>query len=187
MAPTGYCESLQLQHWILLMLLQCLVYGQFLQLQHWILLMLWTLDFTDVSDALQTPFHYFAEGLLTTALKDTNVVCASNEVLSFSAPGGQTCEAYLQPYISAAGGYLVNSAGGQCQFCPIADTNTFLRQLRFYPDRGWQDVGVLMVYIVFNFIAATALYYWVRVPKKPKNKKSKKETEKNQVKAEKSG
>ena len=110
-----------------------------------------------------TPFHYFAEGLLTTALKDTAVVCADNEVLSFNAPGGQTCGEYLQPYISSAGGYLVDSASGTCQFCPLSETNTFLRQLRFYPERGWQDVGVIMVYIVFNFVAATCLYYFARV------------------------
>jgi len=134
-----------------------------------------------------TPFHYFAEGLLTTALKDTNVVCASNEVLSFNAPNGQTCEAYLQPYINSAGGYLVSSAAGQCQFCPLRETNAFLRSLRLYPERGWQDVGVILVYIVFNFVAATLLYYLVRVPKKPKSKKSKKETKKNQAKGEKSG
>lgn len=134
-----------------------------------------------------TPFHYFAEGLLTTALKDTAIVCADNEVLSFNAPGGQTCGEYLQPYISGAGGYLVDAASGTCQFCPLSETNTFLRQLRFYPERGWQDVGVIMVYIVFNFVAATCLYYFARVPKKPKNKKSEKETAKNQTKAEKSG
>lgn len=134
-----------------------------------------------------TPFHYIAEGLLTTALQDTDVVCAANEVLSFSAPAGQNCGQYLQPYIQSAGGYLVDAASGDCQFCPISSTNTILAGVRLYPGRGWQDFGIIWIYIVFNLIAATLVYYFARVPKKPKDQKEKKQTEKNQEKAEKSG
>lgn len=137
-----------------------------------------------------TPFHYFAEGMLTTGLKNAPVTCTNNEVLSFSAPNGQTCGDYLAPYIQSAGGYLLDSGSNSCQFCPISETNTILQGVRFYPERGWQDFGILWIYIFFNFAAATVVYYLVRVPKKPKDKKAKhekKQTETNQEKGQKSG
>lgn len=69
-----------------------------------------------------SPFTYLAEGFLVTGVANTNVVCAANELLTFDPPNGQSCEAYMQPYISAAGGYLQDPAAtSSCSFCQISE------------------------------------------------------------------
>ena len=56
----------------------------------------------------------------------------------------------------------------ECEFCVIADTNTFLSSVGIeYGDR-WQNFGILWGYVVFNVLMAILLYWGVRVPKKRK-------------------
>ena len=64
-----------------------------------------------------SPFHYLVEGLLATAIKDTRVTCASIEYLRFSPPDSQTCEDYMRPYISVAGG--VPRAGHRAEYIEL--------------------------------------------------------------------
>ncbi|ELU44174.1 ABC transporter CDR4 [Rhizoctonia solani AG-1 IA] len=46
-------------------------------------------------------------------------------------PSGQTCSSYMNQYITAAGGYLVNpDASSDCQFCPQSTTDTYLACIR---------------------------------------------------------
>lgn len=89
-----------------------------------------------------SPFTYLASAMLSTAVANTEVVCANNEYLRFVPAANATCQEYMSTYIQAAGGYLRDPlATAECQFCPIADTNVFLAGAKAnYADR-WRDFG----------------------------------------------
>ncbi|TXT15780.1 hypothetical protein VHUM_00283 [Vanrija humicola] len=123
-----------------------------------------------------SPFTYFVEGMLGTAVANTNVVCADIEFVHFEPQNGATCAEYMAPYISAAGGYLSNpEATADCSFCPISDTNTFLSAFQIKYSNRWRDWGFIWVYIIFNIGAAIGLYWLARVPKKSKQAQEKAE------------
>lgn len=107
--------------------------------------------------------------MLSTAVANTEVVCASNEYVSFQPLAGSTCGEYMADYIMGAGGYLMDpNATADCSFCSIADTNVFLAGVKSsYSDR-WRNFGILWVYIIFNIFGALFLYWLTRVPKKAK-------------------
>lgn len=120
-----------------------------------------------------SPFTYLVSGMLSTAVANTDIVCADIEYLHFQPPSSQTCDQYMAPYISAVGGYLQNpSATRDCSFCTAHDTNMFLASVNSYYDQRWRNFGLLWVYIGFNVVAALFFYWLLRVPKK--NKKEKK-------------
>lgn len=122
-----------------------------------------------------SPFTYLVEGLLSTGLANTNVVCADNEYLNFQPPSGQTCGAYMQQYIDAAGGYLQNpGATSDCSFCSIDSTNTFLAAVSSSYSHAWRDYGILWAYIIFNIFGAVFIYWLARVPKGAKRRKQEK-------------
>ncbi|KIX04357.1 uncharacterized protein Z518_05225 [Rhinocladiella mackenziei CBS 650.93] len=112
-----------------------------------------------------SPFTYLVEGLLGNGVAHAPVTCADNEFLRFNAPAGSTCGEYLQPYISAAGGYLVNANATNCEFCSLDSTNTFLSSANISFSHRWRDFGILFVYIGFNIFAAVAIYWLARMPK----------------------
>lgn len=123
-----------------------------------------------------SPFTYLVSGMLSTALANTEVVCSDNEYVTFQPISGQTCGEYMDPYISVAGGYLLDrNATDQCTYCSIGDTNVFLSSLQSdYGDR-WRNFGLLWVYILFNIVAALGVYWLARVPKKSLLSKKKKD------------
>ncbi|KAJ6571566.1 ABC transporter [Mycena capillaripes] len=74
-----------------------------------------------------SPFTYLVGGMLTTGIANSEVICSSIEVLTVDPRAGQNCSDYFTPYISLAGGSVVNpSATSGCQFCSIAESNVFL-------------------------------------------------------------
>ena len=117
-------------------------------------------------------FSYIVEGLLATGLAGTRVICSDIEFVNFQAPAGQTCGAYMQEYISAAGGYLLDPGASNCQFCAIDTTDVFLSSLNIQYSNRWRDYGILWIFIVFNVFAALGLYYLARMPKKQKKEKT---------------
>lgn len=122
-----------------------------------------------------SPFTYLIAGLLSTGIRDATATCAANEFLRFNPPSGQTCIQYLEPYIRTVGGYVQNeSASSNCSYCQVASTNVFLQAVSIDPTTSWRDFGLIWVYIVFNIVAALALYWLVRMPhgKKEKDKKT---------------
>ncbi|SPJ75803.1 probable ABC1 transport protein [Fusarium torulosum] len=119
-----------------------------------------------------SPFTYVVEGLLGTSMANAAAGCEANELISFNAPNGTTCGEYMKSYLSDVGGYIVDSAATECQYCTLSDTNTFLASKSMRFENRWRDFGLLWVYCVFNIAAAFGIYYLVRVPK---NKKAKKE------------
>lgn len=116
-----------------------------------------------------SPFTYLVSGIMSTALHNVPVVCSSIEFLRFDPINGQTCGAYMSDYIKTAGGYIVDpDATSGCAFCPLANTDAFLKLVNSdYGDR-WRNFGILWVYIVVNVFGALFFYWLVRVPKKGK-------------------
>ncbi|KAL5362246.1 ABC-2 type transporter-domain-containing protein [Aspergillus floccosus] len=113
-----------------------------------------------------SPFTYMVQGMMTTAVANTDVVCAANELLHFPPPTGQTCGQFLQDYIDAAGGYLQDSnATNICTYCTIGKTNLYLAGVNAFYDQRWRNFGIFIVYIVVNIIGALFMYWLARVPK----------------------
>lgn len=119
-----------------------------------------------------SPFTYLVSGMLSNGLANTAVVCAAKELLHFDPPSNTTCFAYMESYISYAGGYIVNKeATSDCQYCSVAETNVFLKSVNAdYADR-WRNFGLMFVFILFNIFGAIGMYWLVRVPKKAKKEK----------------
>ncbi|KFY06612.1 hypothetical protein V492_07903 [Pseudogymnoascus sp. VKM F-4246] len=115
-----------------------------------------------------SPLTYLVSGMLTTAVADTDLVCATNELLRFNAFPGRNCSAYLAPYIKTLGGYLEPSTEGSssCEFCPYGNTNQYLAIIDMHYDQSWRNFGILWVFILFNICFAFFIYWLARVPKK---------------------
>ncbi|OBT59510.1 hypothetical protein VE04_00545 [Pseudogymnoascus sp. 24MN13] len=117
---------------------------------------------------LLSPLTYLVAGMLTTAVADTDLVCATNELLRFDAIPGQNCSVYLAPYLKTLGGYLQPSTEGSahCEFCPFGNTSQYLALLGMHYDQSWRNFGILWVFILFNVSFAFFVYWLARVPKK---------------------
>ncbi|KAK4145658.1 ATP-binding cassette transporter PDR5 [Dichotomopilus funicola] len=119
-----------------------------------------------------SPFSYLVSAMLSTAVANTSIECANNELLQFKPADGMTCKEYMEPYISQFGGYLQDEANNtMCSFCTISDTNVYLASVNTSYDDRWRNFGILWAYIIFNIFAALGLYWLVRVPKKKLGKK----------------
>ncbi|GAA5899638.1 hypothetical protein JCM6882_001172 [Rhodosporidiobolus microsporus] len=119
-----------------------------------------------------SPFTYLAEGLLVTAIGNTDVECAAQELIRFPPLNGATCGDYLASYLSEAGGYLLDTgATDECAYCRVASTNDFLRNFAYEYGNRWRDFGIMWAYILFNLVATLGMYYWARMPKKSRTQK----------------
>ncbi|KAF2420355.1 hypothetical protein EJ08DRAFT_673206 [Tothia fuscella] len=121
------------------------------------------------------PLTYIVEGFLGTSLANAPMRCAPEEIIRFQSPNRSTCGEYLQRYIDSNGGAVLNPdvSGAQCEFCPITTTNTYLQSLHVSFSNRWRDFGLLMVYCVFNVVAAFVLYWLARVSNTKKSKRTK--------------
>ncbi|CAI7636806.1 unnamed protein product [Penicillium glandicola] len=114
-----------------------------------------------------SPFTYFVSSVLSTGLTGTSVQCSSIEWLTISPPDGQTCGIYLDPYIKATHGTLLNpKASKDCKICPISSTDQFLAGLNMYYSDVWRNIGLMFVYVVFNIVGTFFTYWLGRVPKR---------------------
>ena len=123
-----------------------------------------------------SPLTYLVSAVALTALANSSVTCASNEILLFYPEQGLNCSQYLAPYMLVAGGTLLRSlfANGTevCRFCPIATTNVFLDSVNAeYSDRG-RNIGIFIAFIVINGLATVVFYYSARVPKGDRQEQS---------------
>lgn len=103
-----------------------------------------------------TPFRYLLEGLLSVAVHNRPVVCATNEFARFAPPPGQTCQSYTQAFIAQAGGYVQNGTDGLCEFCQFANGDEFAAGFNVYYSNKWLDYGVFWAYCAFNFMIVFA-------------------------------
>lgn len=121
-----------------------------------------------------SPLTYLVSGMLSVGVANTDVVCASNEILTFKTLTGKSCEEYLSDYINIVGGALIANPEdpNTCKFCYINKTNKFLEGVSSnYADR-WRNFGILWGFIVFNIFAALFVYWLARMPKKSLGSKS---------------
>ncbi|RCK55601.1 ABC transporter CDR4 [Candida viswanathii] len=83
-----------------------------------------------------------------------------SEYLRFPPPQGYTCQQYMQPYMSVAGGYLVDGNNTvECAYCTLNSKNVFLHEVGAdYSTRG-RDVGIFIAFIAFNMICTFCFYY----------------------------
>lgn len=74
------------------------------------------------------------------------------ELVQLNPPSGMTCAQYLNPFISSAGGYLVNpDATTACSFCSMSTADQFLASgFNIFYDHAWRNFGLMFAYIVFN-------------------------------------
>jgi ATP-binding cassette, subfamily G (WHITE), member 2, PDR len=67
------------------------------------------------------------------------IVCSATEVSIFDPPSGQTCGAYLEGYVSVAGGAIQNpSATSACRFCSLTVADQFLGGSWIYYSERWR-------------------------------------------------
>lgn len=60
-------------------------------------------------------------------MRNIPVICADDEYARFPPPAGQTCEAYMAPYVAQAPGYLLDpSSTTECAYCQVRLGNTVL-------------------------------------------------------------
>jgi len=63
-----------------------------------------------------------------------------------------SCAQYLNPFISSAGGYLVNpDATTACSFCSMSTADQFLASgFNIFYDHAWRNFGLMFAYVMFN-------------------------------------
>ncbi|CAK7891667.1 pleiotropic ABC efflux transporter of multiple drugs Cdr1p [[Candida] anglica] len=126
-----------------------------------------------------SPFTYLVQGMMTTGLANTNVVCSKYEYLVFDPPSGETCGSYMGPYMKVAGGYLTDAAAqAHCEFCQMSSTNAFLKSVYAIYSERWRNFGIFVSYIAINIILTIFLFWLARVPKGNREKKEKKSDKK---------
>ncbi|CEJ91209.1 Putative ATP-binding cassette transporter ifT1 [[Torrubiella] hemipterigena] len=148
-----------------------------------------------------SPFRYLVSGMLATAVANTNVVCAENEILPILLPSGMgTCKEYLSRLINGttvnghffpgSHGTVANpdatftAEGTHCLYCSMGSTNSYLAGVNSYYEDRWTNFGVIIVYIVFNIFAALFVYWLARVPKKSTDQKQNKNKKNVEAKTE---
>ncbi|KAI9152190.1 ABC multidrug transporter A-1 [Paramyrothecium foliicola] len=115
------------------------------------------------------PFTYLVGGFTAATLGQAPVTCADDELLRIQAPSSGSCKDFLSSYLESAGGYLAESQpGGDCLFCPVADTDSFLARSDVQFSDRWRNFGLMWVYIGVNIFLAMTFYWLLRVPKKKK-------------------
>lgn len=99
-----------------------------------------------------SPYTYLIEGLLGSAIGNLEINCAEIEYVQLTPPSGMSCGSYLQPFIDAAGGYILDSnATDQCGICPYRTTNQFLsNSFNIEYAHRWRDVGIFIGFIAIN-------------------------------------
>lgn len=116
-----------------------------------------------------SPFTYLVDGMLSTGLANTRVVCSDIEFRTLEPPNGLTCDDHLTPYFNRFGGYVRN--GGditKCSLCPQSETNAYLKILNSDYSHRWRNFAIMWGFIGFNVCTALFLYWLARVPKKQK-------------------
>lgn len=111
------------------------------------------------------PFTYLVSVMLSVGLVNSPVECSVKEYLRFPPPEGYTCGEYMTPYMSVAGGYLVDKNSTlECAFCIMSTKNVFLHEVGANYDTRGRDIGVFIAFTAFNIICTFCFYYLARVP-----------------------
>ena len=111
-----------------------------------------------------SPFTYWVGGMAATQLHGRSVECSATEMAIFDPPSGQTCQQYLGGMIEIAGGQLMNpQATSGCNYCPLSIADEYLASVGIHWDHRWRNFGLLWVFVIFNILMTTVLYYVFRI------------------------
>lgn len=122
-----------------------------------------------------SPFTYLIAGFMGSGIGNAPMKCSSRDYVHFDAPAGMTCQEYVGDFAASSGGYLLDGNATSCEYCPMSNTNQYLGALEMQPNDGWRNFGILFAYVAFNIFGALFFYWLLRVPKKRKIAKTKKE------------
>ncbi|GAA5969290.1 hypothetical protein JCM8115_006751 [Rhodotorula mucilaginosa] len=97
------------------------------------------------------PLTWLISGLTVNELHDLEIRCRNSEYRIVQPPNGESCEAWLGPFISSGGGYINNpSDNSNCQYCQYSVGDQFFEPLGIkFSERG-RDIGIYVAYCVFN-------------------------------------
>jgi ABC-type multidrug transport system permease subunit len=113
-----------------------------------------------------SPFTYFVAGVLSTGLAGVEVQCSEIELLNIKPPEGQACGSYLDPYVNALHGKLINpESSADCKVCSLSTTDQFLAAYNIHYSQHSRNIGILFAFVGFNIVMAFFLYWLLRVPK----------------------
>ncbi|KAH7106585.1 pleiotropic drug resistance ABC transporter [Auriculariales sp. MPI-PUGE-AT-0066] len=115
-----------------------------------------------------SPLTYVLEAMVGYNLGHTEIHCLDVEFVTINPPTGQTCTQYLDPYMTATGGYLRDgNATGSCQYCPVGQSDGLLAStLNIYYDNHWRDFGIILAFVAFNISCIYTLTYLFRIRNK---------------------
>lgn len=109
------------------------------------------------------PFTRMLAAILSTELTGLKITCKPEEFSVFNPPSSQTCAAWANDFVNAAGGYLDNpndSAG--CRYCQYKVGDEYFRPLNIQFSNRWRDVGIFFCFFAFNFTATIIASRYLR-------------------------
>jgi len=98
-----------------------------------------------------SPFTYIFEGWLGVLTHDVKVRCTNSEFALFTPPDGMTCANYVSAFLKKSGGY-VEESNGECRFCQYATGEEFSRSFHATYDHRWRNIGIIVGFVMFNFV-----------------------------------
>ncbi|KAF1950445.1 hypothetical protein CC80DRAFT_578483 [Byssothecium circinans] len=115
-----------------------------------------------------SPLTYLMRGMFTVGVSGRNLTCASNEIIWIRQPPSfNNCGEYMEDFVMASGGLITNPQDTkQSAYCPLQTTDQFLAIFNMDYGQRWRDLGIVAVYVVFNWAMTFGFYWLVRVPKK---------------------
>lgn len=99
------------------------------------------------------PFTRLIAGMVTTELHGLPVKCNAAELNVFTAPDGQSCREYMEPFFAAGGaGYLEDPGSSDCEYCAFEFGDEFYNTLGLSFNDRWRDLGIFAAFIASNLI-----------------------------------
>ena len=100
-------------------------------------------------------FRYIINSILWFVLWDQPVVCSADELTNFDPPQGQTCQSYLNTYLTQynPGANLINpEATSGCQVCPYSSGTDYLATININAaTTGWRDIGITGIFVISSY------------------------------------
>lgn len=113
-----------------------------------------------------SPYTYFIGNLVSSFLHGRPIRCSDEELAFFNPPSGETCGEFLQDFLNAQGGYLINpDADSQCGYCLYSNADDYLKTVGYKFAYRWRNVGFFCAYVLFNILICLILYYYLRYKK----------------------
>ena len=116
-----------------------------------------------------SPFTWFVEGMFGDAVKGKPVRCAPMEMNRIYPPSGQSCDSYLGNFTSSLNqpakpgtGYYETAPDGSCLYCTYREAEDYINNIWMHSKNEYRDIGLVIVYIIFNFFLMFGIYAIVR-------------------------